>query len=164
MKGFVYRINIKPETPEGRGLPKQSAEQVFVYRGGVEGDFNRYRHEKNNDSPDMALLIMPLETLRKLNSEGWPVAPGDLGENITSLGIPYDSYEPGKIYRVGESEVQISEPCTACENLKVLHYIGEEKKADFIKTLTWKEGEAIINRRGWYARVLKDGAIKKGIK
>ena len=38
--------------------------------------------------------------------------------------------------------------------LKHLPYIGNEKVKDFIKTLA--------GRRGWYAKVLKPGKIRKG--
>ena len=74
-------------------------------------------------------MIMPLETLRELNAEGWPVQPGDMGENITSQGIPYNDFVIGGRYQVGEAVIEIAEPCLACMNLAALPYIGEEKRA-----------------------------------
>lgn len=148
----VYQLNKRPETSGERGLPKEYVRESYITSNGLEGDFNRYRHEKRKDDPDMALLLMPLETLSELNREGWPIMPGHLGENITTYGIPYDEFEPGKKYNVGEAEIQISVVCEPCTNLYLLPYVGKEKGHKFLKTLK--------NRRGWYARVLKEGKVK----
>lgn len=162
MSGRIYQINKKLETPGEHGLPKLPVESSLVTYRGIDGDFNVYRHEKKHDDPDMALLLFPLEMIHKLNKEGWPVSPGDLGENITTTGIPYDNFAPGKIYRLGDqTEIQISRPCTACQNLYLLPYVGQERGPTFLKTLTWKENGVIKNRRGWYAIVLKEGPIRK---
>ena len=59
--GQVYQINIKTETSGARGLPKLPVESAMATYTGIDGDFNRYRHEKLSDDRDQALLIMPLE-------------------------------------------------------------------------------------------------------
>ena len=156
MQGHVYQINRKGETANERGLPKLS-----VYRGkikfhGLEGDFNRYRHESRRDNPNMALLIMPLEMIDQLNFDGWPVKPGDLGENITTVGIPYSEISHSNLFKIGDSVIQISGRCDPCKNLYTLSYVGEERGPEFLKIL--------VNRRGWYARVLKEGEISVGNK
>lgn len=161
MAGRVYQISIKPETAGERGLPKKPVPSARVTYQGLEGDFNRYRHEKKGGDSDQALLILPLETLQQLNDEGWPVAPGDLGENITTVGIPYDSFAPGKRYRMGDVEIEVSKPCTACTNVYLLPYVGEEKGPAFLRTLTHKEGGNLVNRRGWYAKVLEEGSAAR---
>lgn len=154
MTGRVHRINVKPETPGEEGLPKRHVKAAMAYHRGLEGDFNRYRHEKEADDPTGALLVMPLETLRTLNREGWPVRPGDLGENLTTKGIPYESLAPGKTYGVGQAEIRISRVCDPCTNLYLLPYVGEAKGPAFVKTM--------VGRRGWYATVVREGMIRKG--
>jgi MOSC domain-containing protein YiiM len=99
----------------------------------------------------MAVLLLPLETIVQLNNEDWPVKPGDIGENFTTQGIPYEHFAIGQRYQLGESIVQIAKICNPCGNLKHLPYVGQEKKAQFIKTL--------LGRRGWYARVLQEGQV-----
>lgn len=152
--GKIYQINVKPRTPGQRGLPKLPVESVMVTYRGLEGDFNNYRYEERHDDPDMALLVMPLETIKQLNEEGWPIQPGDIGENITTLGIPYSSFVSGKRYGLGEAEIQISRRCDPCSNLYLLPYVGQANGPRFLKTM--------LDRRGWYARVLQEGAIRKG--
>jgi MOSC domain-containing protein YiiM len=123
-----------------------------VTRSGVDGDYNVYRHDVARDDPAMAILLMPLETLRELDREGWPVRPGDLGENITTVGLAYDAFAPGGRFRVGEVELEVSKPCDPCDNLFLLPYVGAERGPDFLKVT--------LNRRGWYARVLREGTIR----
>lgn len=95
-RGTVAGLFRKGETGEERGLPKAGVEEIEVDSRGVVGDYNRYRHENLHDEPDSALLILPEETLAQLRREGWPVAPGDLGENVSSRQIPYFSSDPAR--------------------------------------------------------------------
>ncbi len=152
--GILIQVNAKPKTNGERGLPKVPLDSAFIATAGVEGDFNVYRHEELQDDPDSALLILPIETIRELNSEGWPVKPGDLGENFTTSGIPYQSFAPGKTFTIGDARFQISRACNPCDNLFLLPYVGRSKGAQFLK--------ATLDRRGWYARVLKEGRVAPG--
>ena len=99
----------------------------------------------------MAVLVYPIETIHELNDEGWPIMPGDMGENFTISGIPHSHFSPNQQYQIGESLIEISFECDPCQNLSVLPYVGKTKINEFIKTL--------MHRRGWYARVLKEGLI-----
>ncbi len=102
----------------------------------------------------MAVLLMPEETLAELNREGWPVRPGDLGENVTLQGVPYDALQPGREVRLGGAVLQVSQPCTPCDNLYVLSYVGRERGPAFVK--------ALLGRRGWFARIVRPGDVRVG--
>jgi len=152
--GKVFELHRKPEAPGEHGLPKPTVPKAFVSRSGVTGDFNRYRHEVKQDDEAMAILLIPRETLEQLGREGWPVRSGDLGENITTEGIPYDSFSPGRRFRVGDSVLEVSKACTPCDNLYLLPYVGPARGPEFLKVM--------LDRRGWYARVLQEGWIRTG--
>lgn len=152
--GRVHSLHIKPRTYGERGIPKRQVAEANVEVSGLEGDFNVFRQAKKNGTADRAVLIISRETLEELASEGWPVSPGDLGENITIERLDYKSLKVGDRLSIGAIEIEITEPCMPCVNLKVLPYIGESGAAKFIKTL--------LGRRGWYAKVTKPGIIKKG--
>ena len=154
MPGEIQQINVNPQTRGEHGLPKKPVDSAFVARSGVEGDFNVYRHEERQDDPDQALLIMPTETIRELNSEGWPIKPGDLGENFTTSGIPYQAFGVGKVFGAGGVRFQITKACDPCDNLFLLPYVGESNGPSFLKV--------VLGRRGWYARVLEEGRVKAG--
>ena len=153
-RGRVRSLHRKPEKAGEHGLPKPSVPELWVSPSGVRDDFNRYRHEDLYDAPDQALLLMPVETIRALNAEGWPIHEGDIGENVTIEGLSYDGFHPGQRYRVGQAIVEVSKPCTPCSNLYLLPYVGREKGPGFVKTM--------IDRRGWFAKVVQEGRIQPG--
>ena len=136
-------------------MPKLPIEEARLSREGVEGDFNRYRTDKKGSSLDRAVLVMPWEALQVLRQEGWSVKPGDIGENITTEGIPYEALQLEQRYRLGTSAVvQIAEICNPCVNLALLDYVGKDKVNEFMRTLK--------GRRGWYARVIEEGIVRRG--
>ncbi len=151
-RGRIYRISRKPQIPGERGLPKVAVPEAQVTAQGIEGDYNVYRHDVAHDDPAMAILLMPLETLRDLDREGWPVRPGDLGENLTTIGLPYDAFAPGRRFAVGPVLLEVSKACTPCDNLFQLPYVGEARGPEFLRVM--------LDRRGWYARVLREGRVR----
>jgi MOSC domain-containing protein YiiM len=152
--GRVHQLNRKSQVPGERGLPKRPIVEARFTTAGVEGDYNVYRHDVAEDDPNMAVLIVPMETLKDFNREGWPVRPGDLGENVTSVGVAYDDFGPGRRFRIGEALVEVTKPCTPCDNLFGLPYVGAERGPEFLKVT--------LDRRGWYAKVLEEGRVRVG--
>ncbi|MEC7760254.1 MAG: MOSC domain-containing protein [Candidatus Neomarinimicrobiota bacterium] len=153
MSASVIQISVKPDTPGEVGLPKMPVDQVWVKKEGLEGDYNRARMKKGND-PDKAVMIISTDILDQLNQEGWPVKPGDVGENLTITNIDYKKIAAGQKYLIGEAEIEISFICEPCTNLYKLPYVGTQRGPEFMA--------AIMNRRGWYARVLKEGLVSVG--
>ena len=154
MTGIVAQINVRPQSFGRPSLPKQPILTGSVRTHGLTLDYNHYRETEKGGDPARALLIFPNEMINTLNKEGWLMKPGDLGENITTAGIEYKAFAPGKKYMAGEIVFEITEKCNPCSNLAALWYVGEDRLKKFIETLK--------NRRGWYARVLKEGTIKEG--
>ena len=154
MDPILFQINQKPKSMGKPGLPKTPTDFAIVTKNGLEGDFNNFRNFKKKNDPNMALMILSYDIIKNLNMEGWPVKPGDLGENLTFSNVEYSEFLPLQQYRIGEIKLEISFICKPCLTLKHLPYVGNKKVKDFIKTL--------VGRRGWYAKVLKPGKIKRG--
>lgn len=152
MRGRVVQLHRKPMMGRERGLPKPAVNQLTITPDGVEGDFNRWRTEKANGDPDQAVLLLSEEILADLRAEGWPVQPGDLGENVTLADLPADALEPGVRVHLGEVVLEVSKPCDPCTVLYTLPYVGVERGPAFLRTMH--------GRRGWYARVLQGGTIE----
>jgi MOSC domain-containing protein YiiM len=150
-KGSVIGIFTKNKTDGEHGLPKKRIEQSFVSTEGLQGDFNNYRFTAKNNTPNRAVLLYTDDKLKELNNEGWSIKPGDIGENFLISNINYDSLSIGTKVRIGEIELEIAEVCDPCSNLSVLPYVGKDRIKEFIKTLK--------GRRGWYARVIKEGFV-----
>ena len=157
MEGTVVRINVKNREKFKQtgyaGLPKFETSEAEITISGVAGDYNDYRTKSKKSTPDRAILIMTTDMMRQLETEGWPLKPGDIGENLSIDGISYESFEIGNKYSVGSVELQITEKCNPCTRLANLPYVGEERVNEFIKLMK--------NRRGWYAKVLKEGKVQK---
>jgi len=150
----VLQINVKPRAGDEVGLPKHPRPEARLDLLGFEGDFNHYRHDQLHDEPESAVLLMPKETIEAIGRDGWPVRPGDLGENLTTEGIPYDSMGPGRRLRVGETVLEVTRACDPCTNLYQLPFVGPTKGPAFLK--------AMHGRRGWYAKVLRPGTVRVG--
>lgn len=157
---YVYQVAVKNSHKNNKnnkkecGLQKTPVDKLHVNVHGCEGDFNKYRTTHKKSTDDRALSIMTTQLLLTFESEGWPVSPGDLGENITIIGNI--TFEIGEIYSVGSVVLQITENIEPCNNLLHLPYVGRDKKAEFINMLK--------GRRGWYAKVLTEGVITPGDK
>src|SRR5215467_15898643 len=93
---------------EFRKLPL--AEGRLIVDFGLEGD----RHAGR---PLRQLSILNVETVKELEDQGMPVAPGVLGENITVEGVPVMQLDDGVRLRIGEAELEITGDRPACREL-----------------------------------------------
>jgi MOSC domain-containing protein YiiM len=152
--GSVRRLSVKPQTEGERGLPKRAVPELRITAAGAEGDYNHYRTTKVKGDPDLAILVLTEEVIEALRREGWPVEPGDLGENLTLAGVPEASLKPGARLTIGEVVLEVSQPCDPCSETYVLPYVGRDKGPEFVRTL--------VGRRGWFTRVLSPGTIVAG--
>ena len=155
MQGRLVQLNLKPREGRSRGLPKRAVSQLTIAAEGVKGDYNRWRTEKANGDPDQAVLLLSEEILAGLQAEGWPVQPGDLGENVTVAGLPPDALRVGAIVRLGDAVLEISKACDPCTILYTLPYVGVERGPEFLRVMQ--------GRRGWYARVLQGGTVRTNV-
>jgi MOSC domain-containing protein YiiM len=155
VSGRIVRLQRKPREGRSRGIPKRPVDELTITAEGVEGDFNRWRTEEAAGDPDQAVLLLSEEVLAELKAEGWPVGPGDLGENLLLTGLPADALTPGARVRAGEVELEISKRCDPCVVLYGLPYVGQERGPAFVRTMR--------GRRGWFARVIRGGVLRVGM-
>jgi MOSC domain-containing protein YiiM len=155
LRGRVVGLHLKPREGRFRGIPKRAVSDLVIDGDGVQGDFNRWRTEKASGDPDQAVLLLPVEILADLRAEGWPVEPGELGENLTVAELPPSALQPGSCLRIGDAILEISKRCDPCTVLYSLPYVGVERGGAFLRALS--------GRRGWFARVLRGGTIRSGM-
>jgi MOSC domain-containing protein YiiM len=155
VSGRIIRLHRKPREGRARGIPKRPVDQLVITAGGVEGDYNRWRTEKAGGDTDQAVLLLGEAVLAELGTEGWPVRPGDLGENLLVAGLTAAALAPGRRVRAGEVELEISKRCDPCIVLYGLPYVGVERGPAFVR--------ALRGRRGWFARVVSGGVVRVGL-
>lgn len=108
---------------------------------------------KHHGGENKALFFMSNLTYKKI-SEQMDVSFCDkmnLGENILVENLCEDDVCVGDVWQIGEALVQISQPREPCWKLSA----NSDKKQ--MTAFIFKSGLT-----GWYAKVLKEGKIKKG--
>jgi len=88
------------------------------------------------------VLLLDLETLEEFGIE-----PGRARENITTRGIALGTLSLGQRLRAGEVLLQVTQPCTPCDQMDEI-----------------RQGlqEALRGRRGVLCRVIEPGRIRRG--
>ncbi|MBI5762510.1 MAG: MOSC domain-containing protein [Planctomycetes bacterium] len=112
---------------------------------GLVGD--GHEHEKHV-RPHRAVLIQDVEKLEELTGEGYALAPGILGENLTVRGLGVQRLSPGTRIRFEDGPlVELSEPRRPCY---VLDQIDPRLQS------------AVAGRCGYLARVVEPGRVFVG--
>ena len=141
-KGWVVSVNTGPG-----GNPRyMRTGGDWLGEFGLNSDARAYaKHNK----PHRALSILSVELLEHFQSLGYRVAPGLMGENVTSIGVDLGSVPDGAIVRFASGvEVRVSEQRKPCFQLD---FLGEKLKED------------AIGKSGILCATLKEGPIKPGM-
>ena len=152
MTGSIVQINISPG-----GVPKRPIAEADVTPEGIRGD--SWAHPQIHGGPNQALLLITSEGIGQLIAQGYPVYPGALGENLTTLGLDRRQMRIGQRYRVGDVMLELTKMRAPCATLDV--YGPSIKNAVFDAQV--KAGDASSPRwglAGFYARVLRSGLIR----
>lgn len=129
------------------GIPKRPVPEARVTSEGLQGDFHEH---KKHCREDRAISIQDIELLDALRAEGYAVAPGLMGENLTVCDLDVQSLFVGDRLILGTDVVleltSVRKPCY------VLDQIDPKLK------------EAVVGRCGMMAKVIAGGTLKPGQK
>lgn len=134
------------------GVPKTPVLLARIDERGVAGDCqaNLVFH----GGRDRAVCLFSLERIDALRAEGHPITPGAIGENITTLGLPWDLVVPGVRLQVGDTVMlEITSYVPPCR--KIRHALRDWKFS--------RVGQKHFP--GWsrvYARVVGSGDVRPG--
>ena len=127
------------------GIPKLPVPSCKVSIDGLEGDG---RDHDKHITPDRAVSLIDTEILHQLETEGYEVPPGAVGENLTVEELDVQTLEPGnRLHFSGGVVLELVESRRPCY---VLDPIGVTLKKD------------IVGRCGFLARVLVEGTCTPG--
>jgi len=147
MDGRVLQVNVSPG-----GVPKLPVERAWVGALGLEGDCQE--HDTVHGGPHRAVALLAIEAIERVHADGHPIAPGSVGENITTSGIELATLAPGTRLAIGERLVlEISWPANPC-NLIVGSF--RDGKSGRISILTHPSDSRM------YARTLVEGEVRPG--
>jgi MOSC domain-containing protein YiiM len=123
----VSNLHLSPE----HSFSKHSCSEITLVAGiGVEGDAHsgptvkhRSRVAIDPNTPNLRQVhLIPLEILTNLAIEGFEIQPGDLGENITTVGINLHELPVGTLLRIGTDSLLaltgLRNPCQQIEQFR----------------------------------------------
>jgi MOSC domain-containing protein YiiM len=133
------------------GVPKLPLREAAITVEGLEGDWQEDR--KYHGGPMRALCLYSLEQILALQSEGHPIFPGSIGENVTIAGLDWDTLNPGARLRLGEVEIELTDYAAPCRTIQ-----GSFKDRRYSRiSQKVRPGTSRL-----YARVLREGTVRVG--
>lgn len=154
--GGLFAGGLRPLPPEGQltGMFKAPvAGRCEIGPTGLAGD--RQADPRYHGGPQKALHHYPAEHYERL-AQARPglaglLAPGVLGENLSTRGWTEHEVCIGDIFRLGTARIQVSEPRSPCWK------IDARCEDNGLSRLIAAEGLT-----GWYYRVLTPGSVAVG--
>jgi len=141
------------------GLPKRAIPRGELGPLGIAGD--DYNHPQIHGGPQQAVLLIASEAIAALIALGYPLYPGALGENITTLGLDCSQWRLGQRWRVGQAIIEftkVREPCSALN----VYGNGIQKAMYDAQVMRGDQSSPVWAVSGFYASVLQPGAICPG--
>lgn len=142
---------------------KQTADSITLIAGlGVEGDAHmgarvkhRSRVERDPLQPNLRQVhLIASELLDEVNAKGYDVAPGNLGENITTVGLDLISLPVGTSLRIGDTVLALTGLRNPCPQIK---NFGEGLQSEMIGR---DENGKLLLKTGVMAVVLRGGTVR----
>ena len=133
------------------GVPKRPIRAATVDASGIVGD--RQGTRRHHGRPWQALCLYSAEVIDALASEGHPIAPGAIGENLTIAGVDWTRLRGGLTVEIGEVRLRLSSPAAPCTKIGESFSGGAFDRVDHITRPGWAR---------WYASVLTGGPIAPG--
>lgn len=157
---------IAVQRSESHTFSKPAAESVTLVAGvGVEGDAHagplvkhRSRVAKNPAQPNLRqVCLFTQELLDMVAERGFSVAPGDIGENITTSGIDLFALPTGTVLRLGDEAMVVltglRNPCGQIDGFQE-GLLSELRTKD-------SDGET-VRRGGVMSMVVNGGVVRAG--
>ena len=151
---------------EGHYISKPTVDSIRLLAGrGVEGDVHcgpevkhRSRVRRDPTQPNLRQVHLIHEELHdELREQGYELAPGEMGENVTTRGLDLLSLPAGTRLRLGTDAVVevtgLRDPCSQLDGLA---------KGLMKATLDRDEDGELIRKTGIMSIVLEDGEVKPG--
>ena len=145
--GRVLQVNVS-----GGGVPKRPIERAWVGTFGLRGD--QHAERTVHGGPHQAVCLYGIEAIERLQSEGHPVEPGSVGENLTTTGVEWSTLPVGTRARIGETlEIELASATTPCKTQARNFTDGRFSRISI---------DLYPSDSRMYARVLTEGEVKPG--
>ena len=162
MRGTVVAVNLSPS----HSFSKPNVDVIRLVAGlGVEGDAHagvtvkhRSRIAKDPTQPNLRQVhLVHAELFDELRVNGFDIAPGDIGENITTQGVDLLGLPTGTILRLGQNAiVQVTGLRNPCVQL-------DRFREGLMAALLGRDEEGnLVRKAGVMGIVIADGEVRPG--
>jgi MOSC domain-containing protein YiiM len=162
MDGAVVAVS----SSAGHSFSKQGRTSITLLAGlGVEGDAHagvtvqhRSRVARDPTQPNLRQVhLMPQELFRAVGRAGFAVAPGDLGENITTTGLDLLGLPVGALLGLGaEAVVEVTGLRNPCRQI-------DDFSAGLLRQVLHRgENGAVVRLAGIMGIVVSGGTVRPG--
>ncbi len=158
LQGIIHQVSLNKG-----GVPKLGVPEAWANPLGLDGD--GHRHPEFHGGPMKALLLVSLEDLEALCSEGFPVFPGALGENLTVSGIDFRRLRSGQRFIVGNAAIELTtlrKPCHTLDVYKAEAGTSIQRRLQDARAKAGDTSSPVWAMGGFYAAVVQRGLICTG--
>ncbi len=158
MQGTILQVSVS-----SGGVPKRAIAEGVVTFSSVEGD--SWNHPEYHGGAEQAVLLVAGEVLDELRTEGYPVFPGALGENLTTQGIDRRRFRSGQRFRAGYAVIELTRLREPCPTLNVYNVGALPPIQQRIYDSLVKAGDPSSPnwaKAGFYAKVIIPGRVCPG--
>ena len=153
MTGTVLQVNVSRG-----GIPKRAIPSGELTAAGVAGDGWRYPFHGGTRK---AILLVTIEGIEDLCSQGFPLFPGALGENLTTRGLDRRALRLGQRLRVGDAAIELTTIRTPCATLDVYGTAIQAAMYD-ARVQKGNPESPLWGLSGFYASVVQPGRVRPG--
>ena len=153
-------------TGTSHGIGKDTHDTIRLVAGhGVEGDVHagvtvkhRSRVRKDPKQPNLRQVhLIHAELHEELAGQGFELAPGEMGENVTTSGVELLALPTGTVLRLGgEAVVEVTGLRNPCSQL-------DEIAPGLMKAVLDRDGDGeLVRKSGVMGVVLEGGEVRPG--
>jgi MOSC domain-containing protein YiiM len=151
--GTVLQVNVSRG-----GIPKRAIPLGELTAAGVTSDAWRYPF---HGGARKAILLVTIEGIDELVSQGFPLFAGALGENLTTRGLDRRALRLGQRLHVGDAAIELTAIRTPCATLDV-YGTGIQKAMYDARVQKGNPESPLWGLSGFYASVVRPGSVRAG--
>lgn len=140
------------------GIPKRPIPSAEATVAGIAGDSWRYPFHGGRRKE---VLLITIEGIDALVSQGFPLYPGALGENLTTRGLDRRELRAGQRFRVGRAEIELTQVRAPCATLDV-YGRGIQAAMYDARVVAGDTSSPLWGLSGFYASVVRPGWVRAG--
>jgi MOSC domain-containing protein YiiM len=151
--GTVLQVNVSRG-----GIPKRAIPSGELTAAGIAGDAWRYPF---HGGARKAILLITIEGIDELVSQGFPLFAGALGENLTTRGLDRHALRLKQRLHLSDAVIELTSIRAPCATLDV-YGTGVQAAMYDARVQKGDSESPLWGLSGFYASVVQPGSVRPG--